>query len=224
MTFTYVNHGIVLPEQKVLAEPIGRIYVTPAGKRYPSVTTVLNISPNKAFLKEWRKRVGDEEADKISRQAAGRGTKIHKMGEDYLNNDPNWSKGQMPINLISFRPIKKILDDHVDNIWFQEVALFSNFLRTSGRVDVIAEYDGVLSIIDFKTARRRRERHQVLDYFMQESFYAVAFEERTGVPVKRLVTIMTVEHDEPQIFIENRDDHIRDFMKLRKKFFEINQI
>ena len=112
-----------------------------------------------------------------------------------------------------------MLDANLDNIWFQEAPLYSDYIKVAGRVDLIAEWEGKLSIIDFKTSRKPKKREWIKNYFMQESFYAVAFEERTKKPIKQLVTIVMVDDDSPQVFVESRDDHIHDFILLRKKYF-----
>lgn len=215
--FTHIDHGIILPECTRETTPQGRKYFTPEGNTYPSVTTVLGIQ-DKSGLEAWKKQVGEEEARKISTQAATRGTAVHKLAEDYLDNVENWKANHMPSNVFSFQQIKHILDNHVDNIWFQEAFLYSDYLKTAGQVDCIAEYDGKLSIIDFKTSRKPKKKEWIKGYFMQESFYAVAFEERTKKPITQLVTIITVDGDEPQVFVEHRDNHIRDFMQLRVDF------
>jgi ATP-dependent exoDNAse (exonuclease V) beta subunit len=215
--FCHVDHSVELIDLECETLPTGRTYKTPQGKKYPSVTTVLGIQ-SKAGLEAWKKRVGEAEAQKISTQAATRGTAIHTLAEDYLNNKPDWNAKAMPANIFSFNQIKPILDKRIDNIWFQEAPLYSDYLQTAGRVDCIAEFDGKLSIIDFKTSRKAKKREWIKGYFMQESFYAVAFEERVGKPIKQLVTIITVDGDEPQVFVEDRDDHIGDFMELRLDF------
>jgi genome maintenance exonuclease 1 len=215
--FTHVDHGLVLPELTRETTPQGRKYFTPEGKTYPSVTTVLGIQ-DKSGLEAWKKRVGEEEARKISTQAATRGTAVHKLAEDYLNNEADWSKDAMPSNLFAFNQIKDILDYRVNNIWMQEQFLYSDYLEVAGQVDCIAEYEGKLSIIDFKTSRKPKKKEWIKGYFMQESVYAVAFEERTGKPITQLVTIIMVDGDDPQIFVEHRDNHVKDFMELRIDF------
>lgn len=215
--FTHIDHGIVLPECTRETTSQGRKYFTPEGNTYPSVTTVLGIQ-DKSGLEAWKKRVGEEEAQKISTQAAVRGTAVHKLAEDYLDNREDWKENHMPSNIFSFQQIKSILDKRVNNIWFQEAFLYSDYLKTAGQVDCIAEFDGKLSIIDFKTSRKPKRKEWIKNYFMQESFYAVAFEERTKKPITQLVTIITVDGDDPQVFIEHRDNHIRDFMELRVDF------
>lgn len=215
--FTHIDHGFELPVLTRETTEQGRKYFTPEGKTYPSVTTVLGIQ-NKAGLEAWKKRVGEEEAQKISTQASIRGTAVHQLAEDYLNNKEDWSKDAMPANLFSFNQIKNILDERVDNVWMQEQFLYSDYLEVAGQVDCVAEFDGKLSIIDFKTSRKPKKKEWIKGYFMQESVYAVAFEERTGKPITQLVTIITVDGEDPQVFVEHRDNHVKDFMELRIDF------
>lgn len=213
------NH-VKPPELKELdTETINgkRYYVTPEGKKYPSVTTVSGFSTAKK-IKEWRKRVGEEKANKISTQAATRGTAVHKLCEDYINNDVDYKEKHMPVNIQAFNSIKPIIDKHIDNVVMQECPLFSDYLEVGGRVDCIAEWDGKLSVIDFKTSRKTKKKEWIHNYFMQESAYCVMFEERTGLPIKQIVTIITVDNEEPQVFIEDRDNYIWDFIDIRKHY------
>src|SRR5210317_2609363 len=214
--FNHVNMQ-ALPELECETLPTGRTYVTPEGNKYPSITTVLGHFGKEA-IQAWRKRVGEEEANKISTQAGTRGTAVHKLAEDYLNNEADWKKGAMPTNLFAFNQIKPILDKNIDNIIMQEAFLYSDKLQCAGQVDCIAEYEGKLSIIDFKTSRKPKKEEWITNYFIQESVYAVAFEERTGKPITQLVTIIMVDGEDPQIFVEHRDNHIKDFMELRLDF------
>jgi hypothetical protein len=215
--FDHYQHGIILEDISSETTENGRYYFTPNGKKYPSVTTVLSgLSKDK--LVKWKERVGEEEAKKVSLQATNRGTEVHLIAEEYLNNIPTYKKGKMPVNLFTFNQIKPILDERINNIWFQEAPLYSDYIEVAGRVDLIAEFDGKLSIIDFKTSKRIKDKKEIKSYFMQESFYAVAFEERTKIPINQLVTIMTVDDSSPLVFIEKRNDHIHDFIKIRKSF------
>ena len=221
--FNHVKHGLTLPEMHCDTTPTGRFYYPPTGEKYPSVTTVLSIM-EKDGLEEWKKRVGEEEAARIVTQAGIRGTEFHLIAEEYIDNKPDYAADKMPVNMFTFHQIKPLLDKHLDNIWFQEAPLYSHFIRVAGRVDLVAEWNGKLSIIDFKTSRKPKKREWITNYFMQESFYAVAFEERIGKPIKQLVTIVAVDGDDPQVFIENRDDHIHNFIALRKKYTELKGI
>lgn len=221
--FNHVKHDVVLPTLTRKTTDKGRKYFTPEGNAYPSITTVLGVL-NKEGIIAWRKRVGEEEANKISQQASVRGTAVHKLAEDYLNNDPDWKEGAMPTNLFSFEDIKKIMDKRLNNIWMQEVFLYSDRLKTAGQVDCIAEFDGQLSIIDFKTSRKPKKVEWITSYFIQASFYAAAFYERTGIPIKQGVILITVDHNEPQVFKINTYDYLEHFLSVRKKYKELNNM
>ena len=140
------------------------------------------------------------------------------MAEDYLNNEPNWKEGAIITNLFSFEDIKKIMDKRLDNIWMQEVFLYSDRLKTAGQVDCIAEFDGQLSIIDFKTSRKPKKEEWITSYFIQASFYAAAFYERTGIPIKQGVILITVDGSEPQVFKINTYDYLQHFLNVRKEY------
>jgi len=215
--FNHVDHGITLPKMTRKTTEKGRKYFTPEGNAYPSITTVLSVLSKDSIMR-WRKRVGEEEANKISHQAASRGTSVHKLAEDYLDNVSDWDAKAMPNNLYSFSHLKDIIDKRVNNIWFQEEFLYSDKLRCAGQVDCIAEFDGELSIIDFKTARKPKKVEWITNYFIQASFYAAAFYERTGIPIKKGVILITVDHNEPQIFVVNTYDYLPLFLDVREKY------
>lgn len=183
----------------------GRKYQTPTGKQYPSVTTVLSILSEEAIQK-WRARVGAEEANKISHRAATRGTAVHEIIEKYLDNDPQFKEGYMPNIISDFMDVKQILDERVGTIYAQECPLYSDYLKIAGRVDCVAEFDGKPSIIDFKTSRKTKKKSWIENYFIQESAYAIMWEERTGMPITQLVTIISVDNEDSQVFIEHRDN------------------
>jgi len=190
----------------------GRKYVTPSGIKYPSITTVLGHF-TKHEIQAWRNRVGEEEANKISTRAAGRGTSLHSICERYIDNEVDYFKEAMPHVRGMFNTIKPILDERIGVVYMQEVPLYSDHLRLAGRVDLIAEFDGVPSIIDFKTSSRIKKVKDITDYFQQEAAYAVMYEERTNKPIVNLVTIMAVENSNaPLIFIEHRDNHVNDLI------------
>jgi genome maintenance exonuclease 1 len=218
--FTHVDHGIELPQISRKNVDGTRKYFTPTGEAYPSVTTVLGILGKKELM-EWRKRVGEEEANKISRQAANRGTAVHKLCEDYLDNKEDYSKKHMPANIHMFNTMKPLLDQKINNLWFQESFLYSNDLKTGGQVDCIAEFEGELSVIDFKTSRRPKKADGILSYFMQVSFYAKAFEEMTGTPIRKGIVLIGVDDSEPQTFVINPDDYIEHFKAVRETYSKL---
>jgi genome maintenance exonuclease 1 len=210
--FNRIYHDI--PKLERATAPDGsRVYKTPSGRAYPSVTTVTG-QHNKAAIIEWRKRVGEAEANRISTTAAKRGTRVHTLCESYLNNEsvePNMFDAE------TFKAIKPYLNN-IQDIHCLETALYSDHLEVAGTVDCIAKYNGKMSVIDFKTSKRRKSRDDIHNYFMQCSAYAVAFEERTGVPVGKIVIIMAVDDDDTIIFEENRDEWINGFIGLRKDY------
>ena len=222
MIFEHHQHGIDLPAITRKTTEQGRRYFTPTGEAYPSVTTVLGIL-SKESIKAWRDRIGHAEANKISSQAARRGTAVHKICENYLDNKDDYREGQQPSNLFMFDEMRTIIDKNINNIWFQEEFLYSDKLKCAGQVDCIAEFDGELSIIDFKTARKPKKVEWITNYFIQASFYAAAFYERTGVPIKQGVILITVDHSEPQIFTVNTHDWLHQFLDVRQKYKELKE-
>lgn len=186
-----------------------RYYTLPDGTRLPSVTTVLGAQKKDAIM-AWRKRVGEDVANAISKKATGRGTNVHTLCERYLNND---SLGDiMPDAREMFYTLKPFLNK-INNIHYQEQALWSKQLGMAGRVDCIGEYDGVLSSIDFKTSKKVKSHEDIEDYFWQTTAYALMYEELVGEPIHQLVIIMAVEDREPLIFIQKTEDHIEGLVK-----------
>ena len=164
----------------------GRKYACPNGKSYPSVTTVLSILSEDG-IREWRQRVGEEEANKISHRASTRGTAVHAIIEDYINNVEDYQKKYMPNIVDNFKSVQGVLDSRIGRVYAQEAPLYSDHLGLAGRVDCIAEFDGKLSIIDFKTSRKLKKKEWIEGYFIQESAYAIMWEERTEMPITQLV-------------------------------------
>ena len=184
-----------------------RLYETPEGNKYPSITTILSVR-NKKGLMEWRKKVGNDVANYVARTAANRGTKVHHMCEDYLNNDFDEEKHKkdfLPYCL--FGQLKASLTK-VDNIHAQEAGLYSDKYRVAGRVDCIAEYDGVLSIIDFKTSTKERNDDWNENYYIQCSAYAEMYEERTGTEINQIVILCVTEDGSVQEFVKEKYDFL----------------
>ena len=200
----------VLADLKSETFPDGKRYYTlEDGTRLPSVTTVLGAQKKQGIM-EWRKRVGEAEANRISKQATGRGTNVHTLCERYLNNE---SLGDvMPDAVEMFRSLKPLLN-RIDNIHYQECALWSKQLGMAGRVDCIGEFDGKLSVIDFKTSKKIKHISHIEDYFWQTSAYALMYEEMIGQPIDDLVIIMAVEDEEPLLFQQKTADHIHGLVK-----------
>ena len=177
-----------------------RMYLTPEGFKFPSVTTVISNNKEKmAGIARWRARVGEKKANAKSARATGRGTKYHSIAEDYFNNNLDLKKySKFPLPVLMFHHSRDTLD-RINNIYLQEAALYSKHLELAGRVDCIAEFDGVLSIIDFKTAAEPKREKYLYDYFVQETAYACMLQENYGLSVKQLVTIVACENGETQV-------------------------
>ena len=177
------------------------------GKLLPSITTVTSYQ-NRQSIAEWRERVGAEVANKISQFASTNGTKFHKLVEDYLNNiDAEYDNEKYEIALKLFSQFQPLLDQ-VDNIHYQECALYAETLGIAGRVDCIAEYDGKLSVIDFKSSSKPKYESQIKNYFVQETGYAMMYEEMTGKKVEQIVTLISCHSGETQVFVKNPADYV----------------
>ena len=209
----YTHKPTKLTELTTQTVNFKRFYETPDGKLYPSITTVLSTR-NKKGLFEWRKKVGDEVANYVARTSAARGTAVHHMCEDYLNNFPTewpdkWKEHEkkfLPFCL--FKQLENKVLQKIDNIRSQECALFSNKYRVAGRVDCIAEYNGKLSIIDFKTSTKERNDEWNENYYIQASAYAEMFEEQTGTPIEQIVILVVTEDGAVQEFVKEKYDYI----------------
>jgi len=195
-----------------------RHYQTPDGNVYPSVTTITSLHGKEGIL-EWRKRVGEEEANKISNKAATRGTRVHKLCEDYLNNELSF-EGAMPNSIALFKQMQPFLDKYIGKVYGIECPLYSHHLRVAGKSDCIAQFDGKNAVVDFKTANKPKQEHWIQNYFMHCAAYAVAFEERTKISIPRIAIVVAVEGDSPQLFIKKRDDYIDMFISYRKQYDE----
>lgn len=197
-----------------------RIYVTPEGKKYPSVTTILSEHTREA-IDAWRKRVGNKRANYIAASAGQRGTRIHTLCEKYLKNEEVFTPEVSLFTKELFKPIIPLLHE-IDNIHCQEQRLYSNHLRLAGTVDCIAEHDGRLSVIDFKTSSRRKRKEDIDHYFMQCAAYAIMYEELVGVPVNKLVVIIAHESDEPAVFVDKRNNFVPQLLHYRDLYEKNN--
>ena len=209
MNFNHVKLSELNFELESITTESGRIYKTPGGKSYPSITTVLS-SYNKKAVYEWRQRVGEEEANRISRAASGRGTRLHNAVEKYLLNEMTELKRKtiMPDALPLYTQLENILKVKIGDIYGIEQPLYSDRLGIAGRCDCIAEWEGVLSIVDWKTAKDYKQKNHIQNYFMQGAAYAEMFEERTGKPIEQVVIAIANDNMNPQIFVEKKADYL----------------
>ena len=200
----------------------GRRYVTLDGNAYPSVTTILSILSEESIAK-WRAKVGEEEANKVSLRATTRGTAVHAIIEKYMNNDPNYAEGYLPHVVQSLENLKPLLNKHVTKVYAQEVPLYSDHLQMAGTCDAVVEWDGVPTIVDWKTSRRPKKKANIGNYFMQLAAYAVMWEERTGMPIQQTRIVMDVDNFHPVMYKETRDAWIDKMIETRDKYNSLNK-
>jgi ATP-dependent exoDNAse (exonuclease V) beta subunit len=219
MSFNYVKLPELQFELKQITTESGRRYVTPDGNSYPSITTVLS-DYNKKAIYEWRQRVGNEEANRISTKASNRGTKLHGTVEKYLLNEMSDMKLKMMMPDLKemFNSIKPIIDKNVGTIYGIEQRLYSDRLRISGTCDCIAEWDGKLSIVDWKTSNRPKEQKSIANYFMQAAAYAEMFEERTGKAIDQIVVAICVQSDISQVFVEEKHKYMNELHEYIERY------
>lgn len=185
-------------------------------KKLVSITSVISHY-NKDFFDKWRKRVGEEEANKITKRATSRGTDAHTLIEKYLYNIPELPKVQ-PLSEMLFNISKDNLN-RINNIRALEGSLYSEFLGVAGTVDCIADFDEELSIIDFKTSAKPKPREWIDGYFVQCCAYACMLHEMTGLSVKKFVVIMACENGECVVYEEyDKEKYIRMLVQYIKKF------
>jgi len=219
MSFT---HDLIkLNELSVKTEEGKRLYQTPQGKSYPSVTTVTGIL-SKDAIHSWRQRIGEEKADQITRAATSRGNEVHKLAELYLKNEL-FSQSTLfdepkTNNYKMFEALSSVLDNKVGIVRAIEAPLYSDVLRVGGRVDLVAEWDNELAVIDFKTSSKPKKERWIDNYFMQSSAYAFMFEELTKISINKIVIAIALENLGTQIFIKNANDYIQQFIDLRKTY------
>jgi len=173
-----------------------RYYDTPDGQKLVSITSIISHYNREIFTK-WRKRVGVEEANKITKAATSRGTDMHTLVENYMLNKE--LPTVQPLSEFLFKQAKPDLDK-IDNIHAIEQALFSRELGVAGTVDCIAEYDGELAVIDFKTSKKPKPEKWIEHYYVQCAAYACMLYEMTGIMVKKFVIIMSCENGEVEVY------------------------
>ncbi|AFD02838.1 exonuclease [Synechococcus phage S-MbCM6] len=216
--FNFINVDV----NEVDVEPVNdngvRFYPIPgADKYYPSVTSVTSFK-NAQFFVQWRKRIGEAEANRITARATQRGTAFHSMAEDHFRGTLNVNKylENNPLSVRMFQSAKTTLN-RINNIHCLETFLYSHYLGLAGRVDCIAEFDGELAVIDFKTSTKEKSESYIENYFVQETAYAAMFLERTGIEVKKIVTLIAVEDGSIQVFQKYNLD---DYLQLLKSYIE----
>ena len=215
--FEFVNVDLKVPEVEPVNQDGVRFYPIPgADKYYPSVTSITSFK-NAQFFAQWRRRIGEQE-NRITARATQRGTAFHSIAEDYFKGELNLDRylENNPLSVRMFQSAKKTLN-RIGKIHCLEAFLFSHYLGLAGRVDCIAEFDGELAVIDFKTSTKEKNEDHIEHYFVQETAYAAMFLERTGIEVKKIVTLIATEEGTIQIFEKYNLD---DYLHLLKSYIE----
>jgi hypothetical protein len=216
MSFIHCNYLGDLELDCKTTESI-RLYNLPSGKWVPSITSITSFYNREIFVK-WRKRVGIEEANRITKRATSRGTDFHQVCQDYLENKELVWENYQPTSKFMFYHAKPYLDK-INNIHAIERTLYSEYFGLAGRVDCIAEYEGELAIIDFKTSGKIKPEKWLENYFVQETAYACMYYELTQIPIKKLITLMVTPDGEVKIFDKrNKKDYIKLLVKYIKEF------
>lgn len=211
----HIRHDI--PSLEQINEASARYYVTPDGAKYPSVTSVVGML-SKAAIQEWRNRVGEEEANRVSKRAANRGTKIHSYCEDYLNNK---SVNPDLVDSMMWSAMKPELDK-IDNVHFIEQRLWSDKFQVAGTVDAIGEYEGKLAVIDFKTSSRVKTLDDIDGYFLQTACYSFMAWERVGILAEDLVIIMGCdETNHALVFKQKVKKWLPKFIEVRADYAKL---
>ena len=216
--FEFVTVDLEQPDVEPINKDGVRYYPIPgASKYYPSVTSITSFK-NAQFFKEWRTKIGEQEANRITARATQRGTAFHNIAEDYFKGELNLDRylENNPLSVRMFQTAKSTLNK-INNIHCLETFLYSHYLGLAGRVDCIAEYEGELAVIDFKTATKEKKEDYIENYFVQETAYAAMFLERSGIEVKKIVTLIATEEGSIQVFQKYNLD---DYLQLLKSYIE----
>ena len=189
-----------------------RYYGIEGGEKFPSVTTVLSNRYNpekKEGLQRWRERIGEAEANRITKYATGRGTGMHNICERFMLNQENIFQKEMPTSIVLFKHIKELLEEKIGIVYGNEIPLYSKKLRTAGRTDVVCQYEGIDSIVDFKTSTRDKKEEWIEDYYLQSTAYAIMVEEMYNINIPQIVIIIAVEEGESkrQVFIKKTEEY-----------------
>ena len=214
--FTVENHLGDLELDKKEVDGI-RLYNLPNGDWVPSITSVTSFY-NREVFRKWRQRVGENEANRVTKESTTRGTDYHEAAQAYLENrELDWNN-YLPLTEFMFKSSQPYLDK-IGKIHAIERTLYSEYLGLAGRVDCIAEYDGELAIIDFKTSKKIKPEKWVEQYFVQETAYACMYYELTGIPVEKLITIMVTPEGDVHVYDKrNKSDYIKLLVKYVKEF------
>ena len=217
---SYNHIPINFEQAKLIEKDNAHYYETPSGEIFPSITTILQKTMSiekKESLQNWKER--EVAAEYITSEAATIGTETHKLIENYINEVRQTDE----IRLLSVAHFNNLIPflQKIDDVHGTELRLYSYAMKLAGTADCIAEYEGELSIIDYKTSRKTKKKEWIDSYFMQECFYAIAWEERTGIPITQLVILVSSEKNSRMEFVKNTEDY-KDLLTQRlNQYYDI---
>ena len=185
------------------------------GQNYPSVTSILGIR-KKEGLQKWRDSIGEDVANWEMNRAARRGKSFHKLVEQYLNNETPSIRDVLPLGL--FRLAKPYIDQ-INNIRLLEKIMVSPKLTIAGQVDCVAEYNGKLSVIDFKSANKERKEDLIENYFLQCTAYSSMYEETFGEKIEQIVVLLAAEDGTMTAYVKDPQDYIEELVLSIETFY-----
>lgn len=223
-TFEFVDVGPIPQIEQINGTPIGRMYKTPEGKMYASATTIFGHFKKKD-LAAWRAHVGHKEADRIRDEAGARGTKLHELAEMYIKGEEMPKKPPKDFTLAHmWQLIRPAINQNVGRVYACETRLYSDLLGVAGTVDLVAEWNGRRSIIDFKSALRKKNESKIDNYYEQTSCYACMWEERTGMPINQIVILIAPKGARLQPIVVYRNDYLRQMISKVQAFQRLHNL
>ncbi len=177
------------------------------------MTTILGRY-HKKNLDHWHKRVGKERAKQILTQAGARGTEVHEICEQYILNDQDYRKNKGPVNLDTFKPAKALLDKHVTRVYGVEYPVFSHKLMTAGTIDLLCDWDGVPTVLDYKTSLRKKKEEWITNYFEQSTVYSIMATQKLKIPFHQFVIIMMIDYESPVIYKKPVFDYVKQVKEI----------
>lgn len=214
------KHKLLTPYKNIVSKDTaeGRFYFVDDKFKYSSVTTVIGKMLPADYLDDWKARVGETEATKILKQAGRRGTAVHKLLESYVLNEEIDESKIMPTNLMAFKNIKNLLDIHVKTIYGVEIPVYSPFLKSAGRTDLIADWDGEDAVVDFKNTKSMKSKDDIYSYFIQLTAYSFMINFLYKIFIRKIVIVMHIDHESPKVFVEDVENYIDDTVRIFREF------
>jgi len=220
MKFNFIDiDKSVLPTAKGKRQGKYRFYNI-NGTNYPSVTSILGVR-KKVELQQWRDKIGENVANWEMGRAARRGTATHNLIENYIKGEPLEERSVLPLGL--FKLMKPYIDQ-IQNIHCLETVLYSSKYKLAGQVDCIAEYNGKLSVIDFKTANKERKEEWIDNYFLQCTAYALMYEELFKKDIDQIVVIIGGEDGSMATYIKDKKDYIKKLETVIEDFYKMFEL